>query len=102
MLPKIAILSPNAIETCSLLSLVPADGEEPSKQIIEDAADILYGFGAESQCIIKVIIRSGELGAYVKDSDDPGLWIDAYWGMNDDGKVVDVTGQFEDVGNGPC
>lgn len=32
------------------------------------------------------------MGAYVKDSEDRGLWIDAYWGMDDVSKVVDVTG----------
>ncbi|KIM33423.1 hypothetical protein M408DRAFT_326140 [Serendipita vermifera MAFF 305830] len=92
VLPKIAILSPNANEACSLLSLVPADGKEPSKQLIEKAASIFYGFGSDSQSNVKVVIRSGELGVYIKDSPDDGLWIDAYWGAYDSGKVVDVTG----------
>jgi hypothetical protein len=52
----------------------------------------LYAFGLESQTKMKVIIRSGEMGAYIKDSEDAGLWIDAYWGINDISKVVDVTG----------
>ena len=34
------------------------------------------------------------MGAYIKDSEDAGLWIDAYWGTNDISKVIDVTGRL--------
>jgi hypothetical protein len=73
--------------------LVPDNGAL-SKRLIEDAANLLYAFGLESQTKTKVIIRSGEMGAYIRDSEDAGLWIDAYWGTNDISKVVDVTGRL--------
>jgi sugar/nucleoside kinase (ribokinase family) len=90
ILPKIHILSPNAGEACSLLSL-PYE-QEPSKALIEIAAKTLYDFGVGTQKLWTVIVRSGELGVYIKDNEQAGVWIDAYW--NDPEKVVDVTGWY--------
>ena len=40
-----------------------------------------------------VIIRSGNLGAYLHTRNQPsGRWVQAYWCEKDAGKVVDVTG----------
>lgn len=86
---KIHVVSPNAGEACSLLSL-PCE-KEPSKALVERAADSLYSFGIGPQGSGSVVIRSGELGAYVKDNEQAGIWIDAYW--KDTDKVVDVTGK---------
>jgi len=77
-----------------LLSLRPADGQELSKELIEDAANRFYTFGLGAQTETKIIIRSGELGAYVKDSEEQGVWIDAFWAIKDVHKVVDVTGRL--------
>ena len=90
ILPKIHILSPNAGEACSLLSL-PYE-KEPSKTLIERAAKTLYDFGIGTQRSWAIIIRSGELGAYIKDNEQPGVWMGAYW--KDAEKVVDVTGWY--------
>ncbi|PVG01049.1 Ribokinase-like protein [Serendipita vermifera] len=89
VLHKIHILSPNAHEACGLLSL-PYESE-PDKDLIERAANQLYQFGIGPNASGSVIIRSGELGAFVKDSVTPGLWVNAYWNENSD-RVVDVTG----------
>lgn len=45
-----------------------------------------------------MIIRSGELGAYVKTrlDKDKGVWVDAYWDESHSDKVVDVTGEHTD------
>ena len=41
-----------------------------------------------------VIIRSGELGAYVKSQAREGKWIEAFWSseLGDGDRIVDVTG----------
>jgi len=81
---RIYILSPNAEEALSLLSMrVP-----PTKVEIERAADVLLSFGART-----IIIRSGALGAYVKVSGkETGTWIPAFFSGADSARVVDVTG----------
>lgn len=82
--------SPNAEEALALLSLpLP-----PVKSSIEQAAVkfLDLGIGAEgSGC---VIIRSGEMGAFVKTRKTEGIWVDAFWTGNDTGRVVDVTGTW--------
>lgn len=92
VLPNIDILSPNADEALSLLSMP----QPPSKKAIEEACSRLLEFGVGSKGKGHVIIRSGTLGAYVATRDKPGFWVDAYWTDADMGKVVDVTG----AGNG--
>jgi sugar/nucleoside kinase (ribokinase family) len=89
-LHKIHILSPNAREACNLLSL-PYESE-PTRSLIEEAANQFYQFGIGPNGSGSIVIRSGELGAFVKDSVGPGLWVDAYWKENND-RVVDVTGE---------
>ncbi|KAK2459840.1 hypothetical protein APHAL10511_008161 [Amanita phalloides] len=87
ILPDITILSPNAEEALSLLSLpLP-----PSRKAIEAAADefVKYNIGGGSGW---VIIRSGAMGAYVKSQRSNGVWIDAFWTPNDGSKVRDETG----------
>ncbi|KAK2466525.1 hypothetical protein APHAL10511_002167 [Amanita phalloides] len=87
VLPHISVLSPNAEEALSLLSLpLP-----PSRQTIEAAADefVKYNIGGGSGW---VIIRSGVMGAYVKSQRSSGVWIDAFWTPNDSSRVQDVTG----------
>lgn len=88
VLSKIHILSPNANEACSLLSIFHEG--ELEKAHIEKAAQILYEFGVGPGGTGSVVIRSGELGAYIKDNRDPGVWVDAYWKQSD--RVIDVTG----------
>jgi hypothetical protein len=39
-----------------------------------------------------VIIRSGDIGAFIACRSQPGKWIDPYW--RTDKRVVDVTGIF--------
>jgi len=85
---SISILSPNSEEALSLLTMpLP-----PTKTSIEQAAQTYLDIGigpAGSGCII---VRSAHLGAYVKTRSREGLWVDAYWTVDDKEKVVDVTG----------
>jgi sugar/nucleoside kinase (ribokinase family) len=90
ILPKIDILSPNAMEALTTLSM-PA--EKITKATVEDACSQFLAMGVGSEGTGAVIIRSGELGAYVKQVGKEGLWVDAYWGADRPEKVVDVTGQ---------
>ncbi|KAL0580763.1 hypothetical protein V5O48_001228 [Marasmius crinis-equi] len=84
ILPQISVLSPNAEEALSLLSLpLP-----PTKASIEEAANIFVELGAKEA----VVIRSGGLGAYVLTKEKGGKWIPAFWSSDDANEVVDVTG----------
>jgi len=64
----------------------------PSKLSIEDAANQFLSFGIGKEGSGAVIIRSGELGAYVTTRQKGGQWIPAFFVENDDAHVVDVTG----------
>lgn len=90
ILPKIDILSPNAIEALTILSM-PV--ESVTRDMVEDACSRLLAMDVGKEGKGAVIIRSGELGAYVNQVGKKGLWVDAYWGESQSGKVVDVTGQ---------
>ncbi|KAF6762757.1 Ribokinase-like protein [Ephemerocybe angulata] len=88
VLHAISILSPNAEEALSMLSMpLP-----PSKAAIEQAADTFLGFGVGPEDTGSVVIRSGGLGAYVKSRSRVGEWVEAYWSEKDERKIVDVTG----------
>jgi len=89
ILPKIDILSPNAMEALTILSM---SVENVTREMVEDACLQLLAMDVGKEGKGAVIIRSGELGAYVKQGRKKGLWIDAYWGENRLEKVVDVTG----------
>jgi sugar/nucleoside kinase (ribokinase family) len=55
---------------------------------IEHAADVFLSFGVRT-----VIIRSGPLGAYIKESKThTGTWIPAFFSGTDSLRVIDVTG----------
>ena len=90
VLPKIDILSPNAMEALNILSM---SVENVTREMVEDACSQLLAMDVGKEGKGAVIIRSGELGAYVKQLGKKGLWVDAYWGENQSEKVVDVTGQ---------
>ncbi len=96
-LELIILCSPNAEEALSLLSLpLP-----PQRQTIETAADrfLAYNIGGGSGWII---IRSGAMGAYIKNKKADGQWINAFWTPEEQDKIVDVTGLYGIVmiGNG--
>lgn len=83
-------VSPNAEEALSLLSLpLP-----PSRELIEFAANKFLDIGVGQDRTGWVIIRSGALGAYMKNERTKGAWVDAYWTREDSHKIVDVTGRF--------
>lgn len=87
----IGAISPNAEEALNLLSLpLP-----PNKSIIEKAARKFLDFGIGNEGHGSVVVRSGELGAYVKSRGKNGVWVDAYWTESQEGAqhVVDVTGE---------
>ncbi|KAF9263629.1 Ribokinase-like protein [Marasmius fiardii PR-910] len=84
ILPEISILSPNAEEALSLLSI----SLPPTPSSIEKAAHIFLGLGVKDA----VVIRSGGLGAYVLTEKRGGKWIPAFWSDEDTKEVVDVTG----------
>ncbi|KAF9076417.1 Ribokinase-like protein [Rhodocollybia butyracea] len=86
VLSSVDILSPNAEEAQSLLSIPMIKPSE--KPPIEEAAQRLLELGTKST----VIIRSGGLGAYVLTRERGGKWIDAFWSENEVSKIVDVTG----------
>ncbi|KAJ3909214.1 Ribokinase-like protein [Lentinula edodes] len=86
VLPSIDILSPNAEEALSLLSIPIM--RPISKPLIEEAANRFIQLGVKDA----VIIRSGELGAYVLRRKTGGKWVDAFWTEADASKIVDVTG----------
>jgi sugar/nucleoside kinase (ribokinase family) len=90
ILPEIDILSPNAAEALMILSM-PV--ENVTRVMIEDACLRFLAMGVGKEGKGAVIIRSGELGAYVKQVGKEGLWVDAYWGADRPEKVVDVTGK---------
>ena len=90
ILPKVDILSPNAAEALTILSM-PVDNV--TRVMVEDACSQFLGMGVGKEGKGAVIIRSGELGAYVKQVGKEGLWVDAYWGGDRPEKVVDVTGK---------
>ncbi|KAG6820442.1 hypothetical protein H0H93_000438 [Arthromyces matolae] len=81
--------SPNAEEALSLLSI----DQPPSRSLIEQAADRFLEYGIGNTRGGWIIIRSGELGAYVKSPLTKGRWIDAFWTAGEAQRVVDVTGQ---------
>ena len=78
--------SPNAEEALSLLSI----SLPPTKAAIEKAADRFLELGPKEA----VVIRSGDMGAYVLTRERPGEWIPAFWGSQDMKEVVDVTGRY--------
>ncbi|KAI0763271.1 Ribokinase-like protein [Irpex lacteus] len=88
VLQEVSILSPNADEALSLLS-IPGT---PTPSLIEQACQQFLDLGVGPNGSGTVIIRSGHLGAYVKSQKTKGQWIPAYWGEEDAEKVVDVTG----------
>lgn len=84
--------SPNAEEALSLLSLpLP-----PTKSTIEKAARKFLDFGIATGGQGSVVIRSGQLGAYVKSRGKNGIWVEAYWTESEEDAqhVVDVTGKW--------
>lgn len=91
-LPSITVLSPNAEEALSLLSI----SSPITRKSVEVAAARFLELGEDNTGPKCVIIRSGALGAYVATKADGGQWVDAFWTTEDSVKVVDVTG----AGNG--
>ncbi|KAL4081914.1 Ribokinase-like protein [Scleroderma yunnanense] len=87
-LPSITVLSPNAEEAFSFLSI----SSPISQKSVEAAAAHFLELGVDNTGPECVIIRSGALGAYVATKTDGGQWVDAFWTPEDNEKVVDVTG----------
>lgn len=88
VLAAISILSPNADEALSLLS-IPG---EPTKATVEDAARRFLDMGVGPDGQGAVIIRSGAMGAFISTRERGGRWVPAFWGPEDASKIVDVTG----------
>ena len=63
-----------------------------SKAVVEEAASRFLELGVGEEGGGSVVIRSGHLGAYVATRKRGGKWIDAYWGVGNTDKVIDVTG----------
>ena len=80
--------SPNAEEALGIL----ADPSPVSKPSIERACKSFLDLGVGPAGTGTVIIRSGNLGAYVASREQPGIWIEAYWRIEE--RVVDVTGDY--------
>ncbi|OJT10494.1 hypothetical protein TRAPUB_12932 [Trametes pubescens] len=89
VLSDISILSPNAEEAFSLLSMPLTT----TKEAVEEACRRYLDMGIGPNGTGHVIIRSGALGACVAQRGQPLTWIDAYWsGPEGASRVVDVTG----------
>lgn len=84
------LTSPNAEEALSLLSLCTT----PTKDLVEQAASKFLDLGVGKAGEGHVIIRSGAMGAYLAARSSPGKWIEAFWTIGSEQKVVDVTGQY--------
>ncbi|KAI0663092.1 Ribokinase-like protein [Cubamyces menziesii] len=89
VLPYISVLSPNADEALSLLSMpLP-----PTKELVEEACRRFLDIGVGPNGTGAVVIRSGAMGACVAQREQALVWVDAYWsGPESLDKVVDVTG----------
>ncbi|KAI9067619.1 Ribokinase-like protein [Trametes sanguinea] len=89
VLPDINVLSPNADEAMSLLSMpLP-----PTRELVEDACRRFLDMGVGLDGTGAVVIRSGAMGACIAQRGQPCSWVDAYWsGPESTSKVVDVTG----------
>jgi len=85
VIPALSILSPNADEALSLLA-IPGP---PTHALIERAALEVYNCSPEGKPGA-VIVRSGELGAYLYSPQYPGLWVPPC--ERNGNPVVDVTG----------
>ncbi|KZT12947.1 Ribokinase-like protein [Laetiporus sulphureus 93-53] len=89
VLPAISVLSPNAEEAMSLLSMPGT----PTKSLVEEACKHLLEFGVSREGRGCVVIRSGALGAYVATRERKGQWVPAFWTEDDAQRhIVDVTG----------
>ncbi|TFK93922.1 Ribokinase-like protein [Polyporus arcularius HHB13444] len=89
VLPDISVLSPNAEEALSLLSM-PTN---PTKQSIEAACSAFLDMGVGPTGGGAVVIRSGAMGACIGLRGSPCTWVEAFWNGEDNAdKVVDVTG----------
>ncbi|TBU48442.1 Ribokinase-like protein [Dichomitus squalens] len=88
VLPAVSILSPNAEEALSMLSMP----KEPTKELVEEACSRFLDMGVGPHGQGSVIIRSGAMGACVASRGSPLAWVDAYWSPENSDKVVEVTG----------
>jgi hypothetical protein len=64
----------------------------PTKDLVEKACAAFLELGVGPNGLGHVVIRSGEMGAYVASRTRPGMWVDAFWTTAEADKVVDVTG----------
>ncbi|KAJ7068095.1 Ribokinase-like protein [Mycena amicta] len=92
VLPDIDVLSPNAEEAFSLLSMAPPLSRERIEEACQRFLQLGVGRGGKGA----VIIRSGAMGACIAVEDQSARWVDAFWSSADEVKVIDVTG----AGNG--
>ena len=88
--PFYAAFSPNLLEMQSLLSIPPTD--RPTRADVINAAEAFHDLVAETgKPTPAVIIRAGEMGSYTLSDGWKG-WVAAYWGKEEQTRVVDVTG----------
>lgn len=68
----------------------------PTKSSIEEAARIFLECDIAQGSKGVVIIRGGELGAFVIAHSKTGVWVDAFWTGTEEAAqhVVDVTGKL--------
>ncbi|KIP12869.1 hypothetical protein PHLGIDRAFT_20867 [Phlebiopsis gigantea 11061_1 CR5-6] len=88
ILQFISVLSPNAEEALSMLSI----NAPPTRSLVEHACQQFLDMGVGPGGTGAVIIRSGSMGAFVSTRAKGGRWIPAFWGPEDAEHVVDVTG----------
>ena len=65
----------------------------PIKQTIEEACQKFLDMGVGKGGNGHVVIRSGEMGAFVASREKKGKWVNAYWTYDDLANIVDVTGE---------
>ena len=64
----------------------------PTKELVEEACRRFLEMGVGPDGQGSVVIRCGAMGACIAARGSPCAWIEAYWGSENSGKVVDVTG----------
>ncbi|WVQ72340.1 hypothetical protein IAR50_001891 [Cryptococcus sp. DSM 104548] len=89
---RIAIFSPNLLELQSILGISPAlipvhsDAETAARYFLEVLTEKHPDTSAPA-----IVVRAGELGSFTSSPEWTG-WVPAFWGEEEQDRVIDVTG----------
>lgn len=98
--PNLAVISPNALELQSLLSIEPGANTTPGNVV--HAAQMIHDLiAATTSQVPTIIVRGGHLGSYTISPQWTG-WVPPYFTANEQGRVVDPTGGGNGFLGGLC